>query len=146
MKTGLSTRWKRWRRYASANSNRVVALCSVFGLALFAAVGYAAHEQGSFFSSVKSGEGGLAGAVRSVQLVGASDLDPNDPVKRFSETKVGQLLFANAGSDNCQRMLIDNKIGLIYPCGAIECGQQVEQVIAPESTDHFAKLRKSFQR
>lgn len=83
---------------------------------------------------------------KPVTIVGADELSPNDPVMRFSDTRVGQVLFASVRSDNCQRMLFDNRTGEYYPAAEIFCGQKPEQEIPPEKLDRFSALRKTFKK
>lgn len=97
-----------------------------------------------------AGTGRLPGSselVAPARLTGAASLAATDPVVRFSETKVGQLLYASTRSDNCQRALFDNNTGSSYQVETIFCGQTLDQMAEDaESNQRIKALRKSFQR
>ena len=145
----------------SANLRRILTINVIFGLLI--GVGfYAASEQSAMFLRWAgfSGAGGLSGAgsdggqldgkgpatVRKPQLVGAASLDPNDPVLRFAETRIGQVLFASVGQDNCQRLLFDNRNGRYYDSAGIFCGPTPEQTVESEAPARLIAISRSLKR
>jgi len=149
------------RRRLSSNMVRVLSINVVFG-ALIGLGLYAASEQTTMLlrwagfsgSGTWSGAGEGAGpaddkgpaAIRKARLVGESSLDPNDPVLRFAETRIGQVVFAAAGSDNCQRLLFDNRNGKYYDTPEVFCGQLPEKLVESEAPSRLMAVRKSLQR
>jgi hypothetical protein len=127
-----------------------VLISSTFGLLLAASV-YVAKERTSVarwpsFAGMGS-HPSSAEPVAPVRLTGAASLGATDPVVRFSETQVGQLLYASTRDDNCQRALFDNKTGSSYQVETIFCGQTLDQMAEEaDSNQRIKALRKSFQR
>jgi hypothetical protein len=68
-------------------------------------------------------------------------LSDDDPVKNFTKTGVGHVLFATTNSDNCRRTLFDNRTGATYEAGDILCGQTADQQIDVPS-DRLQAFRK----
>jgi hypothetical protein len=127
-----------------------VTISVVFG-ALILAAAYAANERLSPFHFVQSfGGGNRSGdgtaSQDAVRLVGFSELGPSDLAVRFSETRVGHVLFAVSQSDNCRRMLFDNRTGSFYEAKQIFCGQGSDQAVEVLGTDRLTGLRQSFRR
>jgi hypothetical protein len=127
-----------------------VTISVVFG-ALILAAAYAANERLSPFHFVQSFGGGNrsgdgAASQDAVRLVGFSELGPGDLAVRFSETRVGHVLFAVAQSDNCRRMLFDNRTGSFYEAKEIFCGQGSDQAVEVLGSDRLTGLRQSFRR
>ena len=136
-----------WRGVARGNVLAVLALCAVFVSLLSMAVLFA-HDPtgGSFGQSSFNGAGGLPGAVKAVPLVGAGSLAPDDPVIRFAQTRMGQVIFSKTQSDNCGRYLFDNSTGSSYEVQGVFCGQTPDKVTGAETPDRLMALRKSFQK
>jgi hypothetical protein len=127
-----------------------LAICVVFGTLILTAV-YAANERLTRFRFVpSSGEGHLPGggtaSENAVRLTGLSELDPGDPAVRFSDTRVGHVLFALAQTDNCRRVLFDNRTGAFYEAEEIFCGQRLDQAVEVMSSDRLTELRQFFRR
>ena len=73
-------------------------------------------------------------------------MDPGDPAVRFSDTRVGHVLFASSRSDNCRRVLFDNRTGSSYEAKEIFCGQRPDQAVEVGSSDRLTGLRQFFRR
>jgi hypothetical protein len=129
----------------------VAAICGVFGALIFAAV-YATNGHTALFGSFKTSDaGGLAGssaqgAGKAGAVTGAAELSPGDPVMRFSDTGVGQVLFMSPSGETCQRVLFDNRAGSYFTAQKIFCGQRPAPVAEAEPPDRLTSVRKSFQR
>ena len=141
-----------WRHAAGARPTHVMAICGVFGTLIFAGV-YAANGYTALFGSLRTSDGGgLAGFAAQKgggtagALTGAAELSPADPVMRFSDTGVGQVLFMSPSGETCQRVLFDNRAGSYFTAHSIFCGQKPEQLVETESPDRLTVVRKSFQR
>jgi hypothetical protein len=141
-----------WRHAARAVPTHVVAICGVFGALIFAGV-YAANKHTALFGSSRaSNAGGLAGAAAqggggsAGAVTGAAELSPADPVMRFSDTGVGQVLFMSPSGETCQRVLFDNRAGSFFTARKIFCGQKLERVVETDSPDRLTSVRQSFQR
>ena len=89
--------------------------------------------------------GGIA-SENAVRPVGFSALDPGDPTIRFSDTRVGHVLFALSQSDNCRRVLFDNRTGAFYEAKEIFCGERNNQAVEAGGPDRIAVLRQFFRR
>jgi hypothetical protein len=117
-----------WRHTAPTNAVRVLMLSVVFG----SVIALGAHRVWQ-----------PAAVQASAPAVAVSA----DPVVRFTETRVGHLLFAPVGSDNCRRVLFDNKTGALYEAGEMLCGQPQEQVANTATTSNrLQALRQTFQK
>lgn len=149
------------RAAMSSNVVRVLTINAVFGAVIGLGL-YAASEQTTMLLRWAgiSGVGGLSGAgdgggqadekgpstARKVQLVGAASLGPDDPVIHFSETRIGHVVFASSGRDDCQRLLFDNRNGNYYDVPGVFCGYAPERVVEPETPARLNAIRKSLQR
>jgi hypothetical protein len=135
-----------WRRAVPRNLVGVLAICGLFGALLVGGVYFATEPSGALKAPSIAGAGGLPGAMKAVPLVGAASLGPNDPVVRFSDTRIGQVLYARTSSDNCERVLFDNRSGAYYDSKEIFCGQTPSQVSEAETPNRLMALRKSFTK
>jgi hypothetical protein len=127
-----------------------LAISVVFG-ALILTAAYTANERLKGFRFVQSsGTGNLSGGgtagENAVQLVGLSELDPRDPAVRFSDTRIGHVLFAVAQTDHCRRALFDNRNGAFYEVEEIFCGQRFDEPVEVMNSDRLAGLRQFFRR
>ena len=113
-----------WHRTAPTNARRVSILCAAFA-ALIAGGLYRVWQP----------------AEMPVTLVMPESVDP---VARFNQTRVGHLLFAQAGGSNCRRVLFDNKTGALQDAGELYCGAPLPE--AAESANRMLALRKAFQK
>jgi len=121
-----------------------------FGALILAAV-YGAHERLTPFGFVRVSGGGnhSGGAIASenaVRPVGLAELDPGDPTVRFSDTRVGHVLFASSRSDDCRRLLFDNRTGLSYEAKKIFCGQRLDQPVDVMSSDRLTRMQQFFRQ
>jgi len=128
-----------------------VAISAVFG-ALILTAAYAAKDPRTLFRFVQtsgggnlSGGGGIA-SENAVRPGGFAELDAGDPTVRFSDTRVGHVLFASSRSDDCRRLLFDNRTGSFYEAKEIFCGQRLDQAGEVVSSDRLTGLRQFFQR
>jgi hypothetical protein len=146
------------RRILSSNVISALTVCIVFGGLIVVGL-YARDQRTALFRWAGfSGPSGTSGdamgqteakgpsAARKAKLVGAASLDPNDPVLRFTETRMGQVLFTATGRDNCQRLLFDNRSGTYYESPEVFCGQTPEQVVEAETPERLKAVSKSMQR
>jgi len=127
-----------------------VAISLVFGTLIFTAA-YAANERFTRFRLAQtSGGGNLSGggiaSENAVRPVGFAELDPRDPTVRFSDTRVGQVLFASSRSDDCRRLLFDNRTGSFYEAKEIFCGQRLDHAVRVLSSDRLTGMQQFFQR
>lgn len=136
-----------WRRVAPTQIRGMLTVCVVFG-SLIAAGLYAVKDPAALFrAAAVSGSGNMAGADgKGDAVTGARELDANDPVARFSATRVGHVLFASTRGDNCRRLLFDNRTGHYYEAPQLFCGPVLEQPAEAGSNDRLLALRKSFQK
>ena len=149
MKRASSLRRREVRRW-SATSTCAVAISVVFG-ALILTAAYATNERLTGFRFVQwSGGGNLSGGgiagENAVRRVGFAELDPGDPTVRFSDTRVGHVLFASSRSDGCRRLLFDNRTGSFYEAKEIFCGERLDQAAEVVGPDRLTGLRQFFQR
>jgi hypothetical protein len=75
----------------------------------------------------------------------SSDGGDGDPAGQFATRRVGQVLIASTGSDNCRRVLFHNRTGKSYQAGEVPCGHSNE-ITAVSGSDRIQALRKSFQK
>jgi hypothetical protein len=149
--TRASSYRRRQARWWRTTSTTALAISVVFG-ALILTAAYSANERLSLFRFVFqfSGGGHRSGdgiASRDpVRLVGFSELDPRDPAVRFSDTRIGHVLFAVSQSDNCRRALFDNRTGSLRETKEIFCGQRPDETGEVFGSDRLAGLRQSFRR
>jgi len=141
---------QRQARWWAATSTRALAISVVFGTLILTAA-YTANERLAWVRFVQSfGGGSLSGSgiasKNAARPVGFAELDPGDPTVRFSDTRVGHVLFALAQTDNCRRVMFDNRTGAFYEAKEIFCGERPDQAVAVVSADRLAELRQFFRR
>jgi hypothetical protein len=68
-----------------------------------------------------------------------------DPVSRFTQTRVGHLLFSIPDSEMCRRVLFDNRTGAMREAGVVVCGQPVETPPA-EKQERGNAMMRAFRR
>jgi hypothetical protein len=140
-----------WRHAARAMPTHVVAISGLFGALIFAGV-YAAKGHTALFGSLRaSNAGGLSGSAqggggKAGAVTGAAELSSADPVMRFSDTGIGQVLFMSPSGETCQRVLFDNRAGSYFTAHKVFCGQRPEPVAEAAPPDRLTSVRKSFQR
>jgi len=145
MKFKLPLCWLARMRRAQSNRAHVLAISAAFAV-LIAAGFYAAKDPAGLFpSKADRGANGIA-SMKAVGVIGASALGGDDPVRRFSETKVGQVVFSSARSDTCRRVLFDNRTGARLEAGEVSCGESIDRVVDAETPNRLQSLSKSFQR
>ena len=140
-----------WRRLARGHTAAALTICLVFGALLVAGV-LAVRDPaamvrlvGAFGTGERTGTGNGAGTV-AAPLTGAADLGPGDPVVRFADTRVGHVLFAGPSSDQCRRLLFDNRSGQYYDAPGVFCGPPAETPAEESRVDRMAAVRKSFRK
>ena len=121
---------------ARTNAIRVPALCVLFGAGVVAAITFTREPEVPPPRTFTMGWDGVATA----------DGADRDPVGQFAQRRVGQLLIASAGSDNCRRVLFHNRTGKSYQAGEVPCGQPGSDASVVSGGDRMLALRKSFQR
>ena len=142
MKRKLSSR--RWLRLRS-NRSRALVISAVF-IAVMSVGVFAAKDPVGFSDWKFTGHGKSIQVVKTPSLVGASSLASDDPVLHFDKTKVGQVMISSAHSDNCRRVLFDNRTGVRLEAGEVFCGQTPEQPGDADSSQRMMSLKKAFQR
>jgi hypothetical protein len=120
-----------WRGLGSTSVRRVLVLCSMFAALMLA---------GFYFTS-DTADGSRRMADRAAPKRG---LAPNDPVARFNETHVGQLLFSSSQNDDCRRVLFDNRTGAFYEAGLVQCAQAAPSTAEVSGNDRLMAVRKAF--
>jgi hypothetical protein len=134
-----------WRKVAPANALRVALLCAGFGALLVAAVSYVREPAAGPQAAGFAGLGRIAGQGASGRGL-AVDVASDDPVARFSATRIGHILYSPYDGDYCRRVLFDNHTGALYENGNVICVQVVQQAEPLTGTDRLLALRKAFQR
>jgi hypothetical protein len=149
MKRASSSR-RRQARWWSATSTSALAISVVFGTLILTAALVADERLARFHFVHWSGGGNLSGggiaSENAGQPVGFSELPPGDPIVRFSDTGVGQILFAVSQSDNCRRVLFNNRTGAFYEAKEIYCGEKPDQSDETVGSDRLSELRQFFRR
>ncbi len=69
-----------------------------------------------------------------------------DPVARFNDTRVGQLLFMQPDGQNCRRVLFDNVSGGFRDAGAIDCRPEEAKQNKALDAGRLDAIRNSFKR
>jgi len=133
------------RRWITTHLKLALAGCAIVAL-IVGAVLFATDPAERFSLKGKGTAAAPAqsGAATPYKLTGT--LEPNDPALHFSETRMGQVLFASANSDKCRRVLFDNKDGTSYWVRAIDCSRPVEQAAVSEKPDRLMAVKNSFKR
>jgi hypothetical protein len=132
------------RRGAQSNTKRVVALCAVFGALIVAGI-FAAGTPGSLFESAATQRAGaLSGGGSSSDTTGS--LDPSDPVAQFAKTGVGHMLFAKSNSEDCRRVLFDNRTGSMQEVKDMACGRdELTKEPISASAARLEAMQRTFQ-
>jgi hypothetical protein len=126
-------------------ATRVAAICAVFSVLILLGVYSGRDRFAQLRPAEGSGAGSLADSAADSKPGGPSgELNPGDPVMRFSDTRVGHLLVASPGTDYCRRMLFDNRTGAYYDGPEVFCGPRPDD--APQPPDRLAAMRKAFGR
>jgi hypothetical protein len=132
------------RLLARKSVRHVAAICALFGLVIGGGAYTARHNAG--LSQML----GLASApvepARTDNLTGSHGLKDDDPVKNFTKTGVGQVLFTASSSDNCKRTLFDNKTGSYKEVADINCGNSTDQMIDDKKSEQLQSMRKAFRK
>ena len=128
----VATRFRRWTKFvwrhtAPTNAVRVTVLCLAFGTLIAVGVSHVWKPA----------------PMPAIQLDTTAG---GDPVARFTETRVGHLLFAPVGGDNCRRVLFDNTTGAFREAGEIYCGPPPSRASEATSANRLQALSKSFQK
>ncbi len=122
-----------WHRAPKSSVAALGTLCIVFAALVVLGL---YRVQGHMASAPRFGGGAGIGSEY--------DLEPNDPVARFPETRVGHVLFAPRVGDHCQRVLFDNQTGVQYEARSVDCSRPAAEV-AP-TTDRMDALLRTFQK
>src|SRR5258708_37893257 len=103
------------RFFARTSVQRGLVISAVF-ISVLSAGAYATSEQFGLMSWLRSigNSNGLGNAGQVNLPTGAASLSDDDPVKHFTTTGVGHVLFAGTGSENCRLTLIGNRPGAIH--------------------------------
>ena len=85
-------------------------------------------------------------AARSDNITGTGSMKDDDPVKNFSRTGVGHVLFSGAGTDSCKRTLFDNKTGSYKIVDDISCSNGGDQAVDDKKSEQLQSMRKAFKK
>jgi pimeloyl-ACP methyl ester carboxylesterase len=122
-----------WRRIAPTNARRVLVVSAVFA-PLIALGAYQVQQQPA------------PPAAKPASAASAADTRPTDPVARFAETGIGQVLFWPHGSDTCRRVLFDNRTGASQEVGEVLCEPDKSDETVRAEINRLTTLRKSFKK
>lgn len=126
---------------------RVPALCALFATLLIVTIYYSREPASMSSSQGMVGFGAGTGTGPGTGARGLSaEIAADDPVAQFTQTRIGQLLFASQASDNCRRILFDNRSGSSFETSRVYCGQVASTVAQTSGADRIEALRKSFQK
>jgi hypothetical protein len=133
------------RRPAQSNTKSVVALCAVFGALIVAGI-FAAGAPGSLFESAATQRAGALPGAGASSSDTTGSLDPSDPVAQFAKTGVGHMLFAKSNSEECRRVLFDNRTGGMQEVKDLACGrEELEKEPVSASAARLEAMQKTFQ-
>lgn len=139
------------RVFMCKSVRHVAAICAVFALVIGGGA-YAAHHSGGLgellglFSSRSVPSSAPPELIsRSDNLTGSASMKDDDPVKNFTRTGVGQVLFSTASTDTCKRTLFDNKTGSYKEVADINCNAS-GQMIDNKKSEQLQSMRKAFNR
>lgn len=138
-------RWLARLRRARSNRARVLAISGAFAVVMAAAF-CTAKDPAAFFRAKAGPSASGVLTIKAVGVIGASALGGDDPLLRFTETKVGQVVFSSGRSDTCRRVLFDNRTGARLEAGEMFCGQTADQIVEAEPQNRLNSLSKSFHR
>jgi hypothetical protein len=124
-----------WQRAPKSSVAVLGTLCIVFAALLVLGL-YRVQGNTDLASAPRFGVGAGSGSEY--------ELDPNDPVARFPQTRVGHVLFAPRAGDHCQRVLFDNQTGVQYEAQSVDCSRPAAEVVP--TTDRMGALRRTFQK
>jgi hypothetical protein len=139
-----------WRVATSTNTRIVVSLTILFALVLTAGL-YRQFRPGDA-AGLAARHGGISGEGGGGQGGPGGKRRPLDPVDRFTETRVGHVLYYPVLGEACRRMLFDNTTGKTYDAPDVNCipsemntaplpGQEVNQ-----TTDRVKEMSKHFNK
>ncbi len=124
-----------WQRAPKSSIAALGTVCVLFGMLLLLGL-YRLQGTASNASPPRFGVGAGTGAEY--------DLDANDPVARFAQTRVGHVLFAPRAGDHCQRVLFDNQTGVQYEAQSLDCSRPAAEMVP--TIDRMGALRRTFQK
>jgi len=121
---------------------RVVVICTVF-TAVISVGAYATSDQFGLMQWLWRGNGSGFGnnIAEPSPPLGVASLSDDDPVKNFARTGVGHVLFTAPNTDNCQRSLFDNRTGVSYEAGQVNCNRPPEA-----QNERLQSMSKPFKR
>ena len=138
------------RRLLACKSVRHVAVvCAVFALVIGGGA-YAARDSvglrnllGLSASPVEA----AAEVTRVENITGSGSMKDDDPVKNFTKTGIGHVLFSASNSDSCKRTLFDNKTGSYKEVADVNCGRgSGDQLVDDKKSEQLQSMRKAFNR
>jgi hypothetical protein len=130
-----------WRCLGRTNVRRTATLC--FGFAVLLGAGLHFKPGPVATEGTARQPNGSVGLPESPETAWRG-LSADELVARFSETRVGQVVFATMDTDSCPRLLFDNRTGTFYEAGEVYCGLSAEP--APPASDRMLGIQKAFQR
>jgi hypothetical protein len=110
--------WMIWRVATSTNTRIVMSLAVLFAIVLSAGL-YRQFRPGE--TGVASGQGTLSGEGGGGEKGPGGKNRSADPVDRFTETRIGHVLWYPALGDSCRRILFNNVTGATYDAEAVNC-------------------------
>ena len=130
-----------WRRLTPANGLYLLAIHGLFAALIVMTILYTRQPTVVAISLDLSGAGPASG--NGALTIG---LAADDPVTRFSATRVGHILHAQRMGDHCRRVLFDNRSGELLESGSVTCGPVLTEASPVSGADRLQSLRKTFQR
>jgi len=135
-------------RKSVVHAIRVTALCGGF-IALLAAGFHHRRDLAdmlkiAFANSQSKTLGARVSAARSGEA--PQVMRPLDPAGGFGESPVGVMLHASYNSDNCRRVLFDNRTGTLQDAGHGYCGFQPEAPVEHLGMERMLSMSRAFRR
>lgn len=142
-----SRRESRWRRFMASPLTRSLMIGASFAILINYGV-QSSRDLADMLGAAMSRPATIRGTMPGNG--DAAKSADTDPVLRFLETRVGQLLFSINDSDTCRRMLFDNRTGEATDGGQVRCGllneAQQEAVRQEQTRERAQQVQKSFRR
>jgi len=130
------------RVLARKSARHATVICTMFALMVGGGAYMAQHSASLFMSTPKPPEV----VARTDNITGAAGMKDDDPVKNFTRTGVGQVLFSEAGGESCKRTLFDNHTGSYRIVDDINCGTSGNQAVDDKKSEQLSSMRKAFNR
>ena len=133
------------RRFTPGHALHLLVIHGAFAALIVASIVYTREPPAVPQSVSLTGLGGVAGAGGAGPgfAIGAS---ADDPVVRFSQTRIGHILYAPYVGDHCRRVLFDNGSGALLEAGPRLCVRSAPEQASTSGADRLLSMRKTFQK